>query len=357
MNNEHVQKAVESFTYEGNLRNLDKEGLIAGIATQGNHVQISLLLGNNPNSAQRHLGLALCQHIQTETKAQSVTPIFVSSHSSTTPDRPSSQARTDKQASAPSSREKINTGARHVILVASGKGGVGKSTVAVNLAASFSQLGMSTALLDADIYGPSLPVMLGHCDKPESQDGKIHPIEIHGLKTMSIGYLIAPGKPVVWRGPMVMGALEQMLKDVKWDNPDVMVIDLPPGTGDAQLTLAQRVHVDGAVIVSTPQDLALADVKRGIAMFRQVQIPVHGVIENMAYYLCPCCSTRSYPFGQDGVKKMAAELSVDYLGGLPLHSDIRAAGDSGTPLVLQKDARQDVKDAFSSLARTLMKAV
>ena len=225
-------------------------------------------------------------------------------------------------------------GVKSIIAVASGKGGVGKSTVAVNLALALSQTGLSVGLLDADIYGPSIPRMLGINRKPESTDGKkLKPIEKFGIQTMSIGYLIDEDTPMIWRGPMVGSALTQMLMDVAWDQLDVLVVDMPPGTGDAQLTLAQKVPLAGAVIVSTPQEIALVDARKGVAMFEKTEVPILGLIENMSYFVSPGSSEKSYIFGEGGVRRTAENGGYTFLGEIPIYMDIRENSDSGTPIV------------------------
>ncbi|MGE0565725.1 MAG: Mrp/NBP35 family ATP-binding protein [Pseudolabrys sp.] len=221
-----------------------------------------------------------------------------------------------------------------IIAVASGKGGVGKSTTAVNLALGLRDLGLKVGMLDADIYGPSLPKLFAIKEKPQTVAGnKLKPIERYGLKVMSIGFLIDEETPMIWRGPMVMSAITQMLREVEWGKLDVMVVDMPPGTGDAQLTMAQQTPLKGAVIVSTPQDLALIDARRGIAMFKRVNVPVLGVVENMSYFLCPSCGTRSDIFGHGGAHKEADRLGVPFLGEVPLHMTIREKSDAGLPVV------------------------
>jgi ATP-binding protein involved in chromosome partitioning len=221
-----------------------------------------------------------------------------------------------------------------IIAVASGKGGVGKSTTAVNLALGLRDLGLKVGILDADIYGPSMPKLLAIKGKPEMLGGtRLKPMEAYGLKVMSIGFLIEEETPMIWRGPMVMSALTQMLREVEWGTLDVMVVDMPPGTGDAQLTMAQQVPLRGAVIVSTPQDLALIDARRGIAMFKRVNVPVLGIVENMSYFLCPECGTRTDIFGHGGARYEAERLGVPFLGEVPLHMDIREKSDSGRPVV------------------------
>jgi ATP-binding protein involved in chromosome partitioning len=221
-----------------------------------------------------------------------------------------------------------------VIAVASGKGGVGKSTTAVNLALGLRDLGLKTGILDADIYGPSLPKLLAIREKPQTIGGtRLKPIERYGLTVMSIGFLIDEDTPMIWRGPMVMSAITQMLREVEWGKLDVMVVDMPPGTGDAQLTMAQQVPLKGAVIVSTPQDLALIDARRGVAMFKRVNVPVLGVVENMSYFLCPSCGARSDIFGHGGARHEAERLGVQFLGEVPLHMTIREKSDAGLPVV------------------------
>ena len=225
-------------------------------------------------------------------------------------------------------------GVTSIIAVASGKGGVGKSTTAVNLALGLRDLGMKVGILDADIYGPSLPKLLAIREKPQTVGGtRLKPIERYGLTVMSIGFLIEEETPMIWRGPMVMSALTQMLREVEWGTLDVMVVDMPPGTGDAQLTMAQQVPLKGAVIVSTPQDLALIDARRGIAMFNRVNVPVLGIVENMSMFICPKCGTRSDIFGHGGAHREAERLGVPFLGEVPLEMSIRETSDAGLPIV------------------------
>ncbi len=228
---------------------------------------------------------------------------------------------------------------RHIIAVASGKGGVGKSTVAVNLALALRRQGLSVGIMDADIYGPSMPRMLGLKDaKPElGADKKLIPLSTYGIKVMSMGFLVEEDKPMIWRGPMVQSAVRQFLEDVNWsDNGamlDVLVVDMPPGTGDAQLTLAQKVPLSGAVIVSTPQDIALIDARRGLEMFHKTNVPVLGIVENMSYFCCPQCGGRSEIFGHGGARAEAEKMGVPFLGEIPLHAMIRSLSDAGTPVV------------------------
>jgi ATP-binding protein involved in chromosome partitioning len=247
-------------------------------------------------------------------------------------------------------------GVTSVIAVASGKGGVGKSTVAVNLAVALAQTGLKVGLLDADIYGPSLPRMLGLNRKPEVRDGKMIPLEAWGVRCMSIGFLVEEETAMVWRGPMVMGALNQMLGQVEWGTLDVLVIDMPPGTGDAQLTLAQKANLRGAVVVSTPQDIALIDARRGIKMFEQVRVPVLGMVENMSYFACPHCGGTSHIFGHGGAQAEAARIGVPFLGAIPLLLEIRETGDAGTP-VTAADPEGEAAAAFRAVAAEVAAAL
>ncbi|HVI14240.1 MAG TPA: iron-sulfur cluster carrier protein ApbC [Pseudolabrys sp.] len=256
---------------------------------------------------------------------------------------PGSATPESRPASAPQARQAAHPtdkvqpgipGVDAVVAVASGKGGVGKSTTAVNLALGLRDLGMKVGMLDADIYGPSLPKLLAIKEKPETIGGtRLKPIQRYGLTVMSIGFLIDEETPMIWRGPMVMSAITQMLREVEWGKLDIMVVDMPPGTGDAQLTMAQQVPLKGAVIVSTPQDLALIDARRGVSMFKRVNVPVLGVVENMSYFLCPSCGTRSDIFAHGGARHEAERLGVPFLGEVPLHMTIREKSDAGLPVV------------------------
>ena len=246
---------------------------------------------------------------------------------------------------------------KSIVAVASGKGGVGKSTTAINIALALAQAGHKTGILDADIYGPSLPLLLAIDEKPKSKDGKkILPIVKYGIECMSIGFLVPADTPTIWRGPMVMGALQQMMGDVEWSPLDIMIVDMPPGTGDAQLTMAQRVPLAGAVIVSTPQDLALIDARKGLNMFRKVDVPVLGVVENMSYFVCPHCGERSDIFTHGGARRAAETMGVPFLGEIPLDMAIREASDAGKPIVVaQPDGAHAA--AYHAIAEQIWNAV
>jgi ATP-binding protein involved in chromosome partitioning len=247
---------------------------------------------------------------------------------------PVSSHRPPQSPVSPMSKQSEIPGIAAVIAVASGKGGVGKSTTALNLALGLRDLGLRVGLLDADIYGPSVPRLTGIHQKPQlNDDRKMIPIMRFGLAIMSIGFLVEEDTAMIWRGPMVMSAITQMLRDVAWGTLDILVVDMPPGTGDAQLTLAQNVPLKGAIIISTPQDLSLIDARRGLAMFKKVNVPVLGIVENMSYFQCPHCGTQSDIFGHGGARLEAERLGVPFLGEIPLHMSIRTTSDSGTPVV------------------------
>lgn len=231
----------------------------------------------------------------------------------------------------------ILPGVKNTIAVASGKGGVGKSTVSVNLAVALAKEGAKVGLVDADIYGPSIPLMMGVNGRPSMRNQKLLPMENHGVKVMSIGFLVDPMQAVIWRGPMVSGAVKQFLTDVEWGDLDYLVIDLPPGTGDIQLTLVQTIPLTGAVIVTTPQDISLADARKGYVMFEKVQVPVLGLIENMSYYVCSHCGQREEIFDNGGGRRAAEELGIPFLGDIPIVTNIRRSGDTGMPIVLDTD--------------------
>ncbi|MGK9170775.1 iron-sulfur cluster carrier protein ApbC [Inquilinus limosus] len=310
-------------------------GMISGLTLREGHVLFSIEVDPQRGPQLEPLRQAAEKAVAAIPGVLSVTAVLTAHRG---PGQAAQTAAPPPRPTAPGgaqSRKLPVAGVGAIIAVASGKGGVGKSTTAVNLALGLAANGLKVGLLDADIYGPSMPRMTGITGKPSSPDGKsLDPKENYGLKVMSIGFLIDEETPMIWRGPMVQSALSQMLRDVNWGTLDVLVVDMPPGTGDAQLTMAQQVPLAGAVIVSTPQDIALLDARKGLNMFRKVDVPVLGIIENMSYFCCPNCGHRTDIFGHGGARAEAAKLGCDFLGEVPLDIAIRETSDSGRPIVV-----------------------
>jgi ATP-binding protein involved in chromosome partitioning len=304
--------------------------MVSGLAVRDGHVAFALEV--EPARAERlePLRKAAEQAVDRLPGVLSVSAVLTAQKAAPTAAR---GAPHGQHAAAPA--KALVPGVKSIVAVASGKGGVGKSTTAVNLALGLAANGLRVGILDADIYGPSMPRMLGISGKPNSRDGRVlEPMQNYGIKCMSMGFLVAEDTPMIWRGPMVMSALNQMLRDVNWGELDVLVVDLPPGTGDAQLTMAQQVPLSGAVIVSTPQDIALLDARKGLNMFRKVDVPVLGIIENMSYFSCPNCGHRSEIFSHGGARREAEKLGVEFLCEVPLAIAIRETSDEGTPIVI-----------------------
>ena len=331
-------------------------GLIQGLVVKDGHVSFSVEVAPEEGRAKEPLRIACEKAVLAAPGVRSVTAVLTAHrHGGPQPRRAGLNARMRAEAT-PQAGPRVQgpEGVGAVIAVASGKGGVGKSTVAVNLAIALHSLGKRVGLLDADIYGPSVPRMLGLKGKPVSKDGKkLEPMEAWGLKAISIGFMVEEDQPMIWRGPMVMTALTQLLNDVAWAPLDILVVDMPPGTGDAQLTLAQRVSLAGAVIVSTPQDIALIDARKGLAMFQRTQVPVFGIVENMSTFVCPHCGQESHIFGHGGARETAAKIGCDFLGEIPLHMAIRETSDNGTPITA-RDPQSPQAKAFIAVAEKVL---
>ncbi|MDE2166493.1 MAG: iron-sulfur cluster carrier protein ApbC [Alphaproteobacteria bacterium] len=305
-------------------------GMITGLSIREGHVGFAIEVDRARGPKLEPLRRAAEKAVEALPGVLSVSAVLTAE----APPRPAAQPAHGHAHGAPQAEKPAVPGVKHIIAVASGKGGVGKSTTAANLALALAAIGRKVGVLDADIYGPSMPRMLGITGKPTTRDGKtLEPMRNFGLACMSMGFLVAEDTPMIWRGPMVQSALSQMLRDVNWGELDVMVVDMPPGTGDAQLTMAQQVPLAGAVIVSTPQDIALLDARKGLNMFRKVNVPVLGFIENMSYFLCPKCGERTDIFSHGGARKEAEKLGTEFLGELPLDVVIRETSDSGRPIV------------------------
>ena len=318
-----VLKALDGVIDPQSGRSVVQQDMVQGLVLKDGHVGFALEVAPSRGDQAEPLRLACEKAVHALPGVLSVTAVLTAHRNAEVPHPPHHTQRSP--AGIP--------GVGAIIAVASGKGGVGKSTVAVNLALGLQALGYKVGLLDADVYGPSIPRLLGISEKPEADGGKLAPIVKFGLKTMSIGFLVEEDTPMIWRGPMVQSALTQMMNDVAWAPLDILVIDMPPGTGDAQLTIAQQVPLKGAVIVSTPQDIALIDARKGLAMFRKTQVPVLGIVENMSTFVCPHCGQPSQIFGHGGARETAKALATPFLGEIPLVSAIRETSDAGTPIV------------------------
>src|SRR5271165_420065 len=333
-------------------RDIVSAGLVEGVEVRGGLVQVTLLTDRARAAAMepvrreaeallmRQPGVTNATAILTAHKAPSAAPAAGRGHGH----------------GAPAAKAPLLPDVRAIVAVASGKGGVGKSTVAVNMAVSLARQGHKVGLLDADIYGPSLPRMVGLSRKPDVRNDKMIPLRAWGLSCMSIGFLVEEETPMIWRGPMVMGALEQMMGQVEWGALDILVVDMPPGTGDAQLTMAQRVALTGAVIVSTPQDIALIDARRGVRMFERTRVPVLGLVENMSFFACPACGHTSHIFGHGGARLEAQRLGTEFLGEVPLLLDIRTASDAGTPIAAAAPESEAAK-VFATVAARVWEKV
>ncbi|MBN9511705.1 MAG: Mrp/NBP35 family ATP-binding protein [Alphaproteobacteria bacterium] len=316
---ETLRAALRDIVDPASGQNVVAAGLVEAIEVRGGLVHVALLTDRAHAAAMEPVRRDVERRLAQEPGVMNVTAVLTAH-------------KPQPEPAAPQGRPRLLTDVGAVIAVASGKGGVGKSTVAVNLAVALARMGLRTGLLDADIYGPSLPRMLGLNRKPELRGDRVLPLPAWGLQAMSIGFLVDEETAMIWRGPMVMGALEQMMGQVEWGRLDVMIVDMPPGTGDAQLTMAQRVALAGAVIVSTPQDVALADARRGVRMFERTRVPVLGLVENMSFFCCPECGHRAEIFGHGGAKAEAHRLGVEFLGEVPLLPDIRSSCDAGEPI-------------------------
>ncbi len=352
---EDILAALKSVIDPATNRDVVALGLIQGLNVKDGHVSFALEVTPDEGRAKEPLRLASERAVLALKGVRSVTAVLTahSERARPQPKPPSRPPHTETPPRAGAPERQGPPGVKAVIAVASGKGGVGKSTVAVNLAIALNQLGRNAGLLDADIYGPSVPRMLGLTGKPTSKDGKrLQPMTAWGIKAISIGSLIEEDQPMIWRGPMVMTALTQLIYDVDWAPLDVLVVDMPPGTGDAQLTLAQRVPLAGAIIVSTPQDIALIDARKGLAMFKRTHVPVFGIVENMSAFICPNCGHESHIFGHGGARETAVKLGTDFLGEIPLDIAIRETSDKGTPITAREPGSPQAR-AFAQIAERI----
>ena len=326
-------------------------GMVTGLMVKGGNVGFAIEVDPARGQALEPLRQEAERVVQALPGVTSATVVLTAHR----PGAPAQQRAPQAHAHAAQAPAKAPApGIRSIIAVASGKGGVGKSTTAVNIALGLAAEGATVGLLDADVYGPSMPRMMGVRGKPSTPDGKtLEPMRNYGVSVMSMGFLVDEETPMIWRGPMVMSAIQQMLRDVNWGELDVLVVDMPPGTGDAQLTLAQQVPLAGAVIVSTPQDIALLDARKGLNMFRKVDVPVLGIVENMSYFACPHCGQRSEIFAHGGARKEAERLGVEFLGEIPLDIAIRETSDSGQPIVVSQPNSPHAQ-SYRAIAKRLL---
>jgi ATP-binding protein involved in chromosome partitioning len=348
-----LRETLRAVTDPASGQDIVSAGLVDAIQVRGGLVNATLLTSRDRAAAMEPLRREVERLLAAQPGVKNAAVVLTSKTQPPPPAAPAAApGHGHARAHGAAAKPMLLPGVKWTIAVASGKGGVGKSTVAVNLAVALANQGHRVGLLDADIYGPSLPRMLGLARKPEVHGDRMIPLTAWGLKAMSIGFLVDEETPMIWRGPMVMGALEQMMDQVEWGPLDFMIVDMPPGTGDAQLTMAQRVSLAGAVIVSTPQDIALLDARRGVRMFERTKVPVLGLIENMSYFCCPNCQHRSDIFGHGGAKAEAHRLGTEFLGEIPLLLDIRAAADAGTPIVASAPDGEAAR-AYGAIARRL----
>ena len=335
---DQVLDALKRVTDTDKGRDVVSLGMISGLVIKDGNVGFSLEVDPADGERKEPLRKACEQIVEALPGVLSATVVLTAHREAEEASPPPAPTASPPPATtAPATDKPLVPGVRSIIAIASGKGGVGKSTTAVNLALAMAADGRKVGVLDSDIYGPSMPRMLGISGRPSSPDGKmLKPMENYGVKCMSMGFLVDEDTAMIWRGPMVMSAIEQMLRDVEWGELDVLVVDMPPGTGDAQLTLAQRVPLTGAVIVSTPQDIALLDARKGLNMFRKVDVPVFGIVENMSYYICTECGHRAEIFSHGGARRIAEQLGMEFLGEVPLDIEIRETSDSGQPIVVSR---------------------
>jgi ATP-binding protein involved in chromosome partitioning len=344
---DHIKNALKNVKYPGFTRDIVSFGIVKNVEIEDSNVKISLVLPKPDGELEENIKQAVKK---TVLELPGVNGLEINSESRP-PKTPAGQAKPDEP------KEKKISNIKYFIAVASGKGGVGKSTVAVNLALAASKLRKNVGLMDADIWGPSTPIMMGTNDKPTTNDRKkLNPIEKFGINLMSIGFLINEDDTVIWRGPMVHSAIKQFLEDVDWKETEYLFVDLPPGTGDSQLSLIQSAPITGGIIVTTPQDVALLDVKRGVQMFRKLNVPVLGIVENMSHLNCPHCSKEIDVFSRGGGYKMAEKFDIPFLGEIPIDPEIRKGGDYGNPIVLSQPG-SEVSKSFTTIAEEILNKI
>ncbi len=342
---DQIKEVLSKINYPGFTRDIVSFGVVKDIEIEGSEITVKLKFTTSNEQTKQAIRLATEELLSKR---------FSNYHIRINEETLKIQAERPGQASDPWAGREPVSGVRSIVAVASGKGGVGKSTVSTNLAIALAQKGLKIGLMDSDIYGPSIHIMMGIDERPMvTSEQKIIPLEKFGIKMMSMGFLVDSDAPLIWRGPLVMKAVEQFLRDVVWGDLDILVIDLPPGTGDAQLTLVQKTPINGAIIVTTPQEVSLIDARRGLKMFQKVNTKVLGIVENMSYYICPKCGHKEYIFGGNGGVKTAKELGVPLLGQIPIEPEVTQAGDEGLPIVAKNSESFSAK-AFLNIASILI---
>ncbi len=354
---QQVLAVLEGVVEPEKKQNITSLGMVSGVVVKDGNVGFAIEVDPRKAAQMEPLRKAAEQAVEGLEGVLSVTAVLTAHREAAAGPAPGAAPAggpgAPQQAGAPEAGRGLVPGIKAIVAVASGKGGVGKSTTATNLALGLATLGLKVGMLDADIYGPSLPRMMGISGRPSSPDGTtLRPMENFGVKCMSMGFLVAEDTPMIWRGPMVQSALQQMLRDVDWGELDIMIVDMPPGTGDAQLTMSQQVPLAGAVIVSTPQDIALIDAKKGLNMFRKVDVPVLGIIEHMSTFICPNCNHETQIFSHGGAKREADKLGMEFLGEIPLDLEIRETSDSGRPIVVSRPESDHAK-VYVAIARRI----
>ena len=342
MNKNDILEILKSINYPGYSRDIISFGIIKDVIIEDKNIKVEMDLRTSDEKIIKEIEMSIIKTLESATDNYEITI--------------NNNPGESKSANAPMPKPDYLPNVKNKIAVASGKGGVGKSTVSVNLAVSLAKLGYKVGLLDADIYGPSIPLMLGVNAHPGYVGKKLIPIEQYGVNLMSLGFLMEGDDAVIWRGPLVTRAIQQLMQDVNWGELDFMIFDMPPGTGDAQLTLSQAITLDGAVIVSTPQDVALIDAVKGVNMFKKVNVPILGIVENMSYFLCPHCNERTDIFASGGVQRECKRIDVNLLGEIPLDVQIRIGGDSGKPIVADQPDNSQSR-IFLEIAQKISKSV
>ncbi len=349
LSRELVMDRLKTIKYPGFSRNIISFGVVKNVTIQDSTVKVQLNFTTQNAEIREQIAILVREQLETMQQVKNVELQTTAQTAQAPPQASVSHAPADRES------EKLLMDTKYRIAVASGKGGVGKSTVAVNLAIALAKRGARVGLLDADIYGPNIPIMLGAYEKPKGRDNKVLPLERYGIKLMSIGFFLDENSPIIWRGPLVGKAIEQLMRDVAWEDIDFFIVDMPPGTGDAQISLSSLTKLSGSVMVSTPQNVALTDVIKGVKMFQKVDVAIIGMVENMSYFICPHCGERTDIFAHGNTEKTSRNLGVPFLGSIPLDTAIREGGDEGKPIVAMRPDSPQAESFFAIADKILEK--